>query len=107
MSEPEVNFEGFTGRGCGDHRTVGPHRAWCFDCGEWCSPDMPCKGCEAVAQVQQMPDALRSEFEAWHKELIANPDLEDAVVRAVRAESTDELPPISGSLQDRIREDGQ
>ena len=33
------NFVGFEPRLCGEHRTVGPHRAWCFDCREWCYPD--------------------------------------------------------------------
>lgn len=26
------NFDGHTERECGEHRTVGPHRVWCFDC---------------------------------------------------------------------------
>ena len=33
------NFEGHQPRACGDHRTVGSHRAWCFDCSEWCYPN--------------------------------------------------------------------
>ena len=42
-----ANFEGHQPRECGDHRTVGPHRAWCYDCTEWCYPDIEaaCKGC--------------------------------------------------------------
>jgi hypothetical protein len=40
------NFEGHPHRACGEHRTVGPHRAWCFNCGEWCYPDEPCAHCE-------------------------------------------------------------
>ena len=32
-------FEGWTPRACREHRTVGPHRAWCYDCAEWCYPD--------------------------------------------------------------------
>lgn len=31
--------------GC-DHHTVGSHRAWCLDCGEWCYPSIPCVRCE-------------------------------------------------------------
>jgi hypothetical protein len=44
---PSVAFEGHESRECGEHRTVGPHRAWCFECSEWCYPDaeMGCKGC--------------------------------------------------------------
>jgi hypothetical protein len=43
----ESHFAGWSPRDCGDHRTVGPHRAWCFDCGEWCYPhaEMACGGC--------------------------------------------------------------
>lgn len=46
MAEGEL-FGGHFPRECGEHRTVGPHRAWCHDCGEWCYPDaeMACKGC--------------------------------------------------------------
>lgn len=41
------NFGGHKIRRCGEHRTVGPHRAWCFECNEWCYPDkeMACRGC--------------------------------------------------------------
>jgi hypothetical protein len=43
----EQLFTGHEPRECGEHRTVGPHRAWCFDCSEWCYPseDLACKGC--------------------------------------------------------------
>lgn len=34
---------------CGDHRTVGAHRSWCFTCAEWCYPSMPCTGCAGAA----------------------------------------------------------
>lgn len=44
MTEP--NFEGHQPRECGEHRTVGSHRAWCHDCHEWCYPLSLCKGCE-------------------------------------------------------------
>lgn len=45
------DWEGFPERECGEHRTVGPHRAWCYDCHEWCYPatEQACKGCEIVA----------------------------------------------------------
>lgn len=39
-------FVGFQPRECGEHRTVGDYRAWCFDCGEWCYPNAPCVRCE-------------------------------------------------------------
>jgi hypothetical protein len=43
------NFVGRFPRECGEHRTVGPHRAWCFDCREWCYPLDGCTGCKAAA----------------------------------------------------------
>jgi hypothetical protein len=39
------NFQGHEPRTCGEHRTVGPHRAWCFRCTEWCYPDDGCIRC--------------------------------------------------------------
>jgi len=45
-------FVGWEPRECGEHRTVGDYRAWCFDCSEWCYSaqiDMACKGCEIAA----------------------------------------------------------
>ena len=49
MSATE-HFEGFAGRTCGEHRTVGSHRAWCHDCGMWCYPskELRCPGCAAA-----------------------------------------------------------
>lgn len=43
-------FIGHTQRDCGGHRTVGAHRAWCFDCAEWCSPLVPCVRCERTLE---------------------------------------------------------
>lgn len=47
MSDAAEAFMGHQPRECGEHRTVGPHRAYCLDCCEWCYPDaeMGCKGC--------------------------------------------------------------
>lgn len=44
---PKPNFEGHQPRECGEHRTVGPHRAWCYDCSMWCYPhlEMACHRC--------------------------------------------------------------
>lgn len=46
--DSEGNFEGYQPRGCGEHRTVGSHRAWCFDCSEWCYPGDPCVRCQLI-----------------------------------------------------------
>lgn len=56
MSDAE-NFEGHEPRECGEHRTVGPHRAWCFECQEWCYPrvEAGCKGCRVIyAAIPQL-----------------------------------------------------
>lgn len=39
-------FMGHEPSECGEHRTVGDHRAWCYDDSEWCYPSSPCRGCE-------------------------------------------------------------
>jgi hypothetical protein len=55
VSEPHLDthgsFYGFQSRDCGEHRTVGPHRAWCFDCSEWCYPAAPCARCHGVHEA--------------------------------------------------------
>ncbi len=42
-------FHGHQPRECGEHRTVGSHRAWCFACSEWCYPSSPCVRCEIAS----------------------------------------------------------
>lgn len=46
----EPNFEGH----CPEieHRTAGPHRAWCYDSTEWCYPNNPCAHCERWLREQ-------------------------------------------------------
>lgn len=41
------HFEGHEPRECGEHRTVGSHRAYCYDCHMWCYPriEVACHGC--------------------------------------------------------------
>jgi hypothetical protein len=52
-------FMGYQPRECGEHRTVGAHRAWCYDCSEWCyaGGEDACRGCSApvAAVVQATP----------------------------------------------------
>jgi hypothetical protein len=47
LRDQRGNFEGHQPRDCGEHRTVGDYRAWCFDCSQWCypRPDGACNGC--------------------------------------------------------------
>lgn len=54
---PEGHFIGHDPRVCGEHRTVGNHRAWCLDCQEWCYPSSPCLRCspEVVAMETDAP----------------------------------------------------
>jgi hypothetical protein len=68
VSADEANFEGHAQSECGEHRTVGPHRAWCFACSEWCYPSSPCKGCE-LPQVRSVVDTLRATLQATRDEL--------------------------------------
>lgn len=52
-------FHGFEPRECGDHRTVGSYRAWCYDCTEWCYPAAPCRGCEVRALRDALAEAVK------------------------------------------------
>jgi hypothetical protein len=66
-------FDGYALRDCGEHRTVGSHRAWCFDCSEWCysrSQDMACKGCEvAWLRIKGEPTPIHDSIHLpWDKE---------------------------------------
>ena len=67
MSDPAPNFEGHEGRECGEHRTVGSHRAWCHDCTEWCYPELPCRGCKipqleaALTEANKQLEELRDQ----------------------------------------------
>ena len=55
----EANFHGHWPRECGEHRTVGEHRAWCYDCTEWCYPriEAACNGCELPALRARLAEA--------------------------------------------------
>ncbi len=75
----EPCFQGWTGSDC-EHRTVGSHRAWCYDCAEWCYPvgDAACARCrEAVArgmvagetETQKLDDIRTRWFHADFSEL--------------------------------------
>lgn len=67
MSDEEKHFEGHEGRECGEHRTVGAHRAWCYTCNEWCYPSNGCKGCE-IPRLEAEIDRLRDlGLKAWQE----------------------------------------
>lgn len=46
MTKP--NWEGADG--ASEHRTVGPHRAWCHGDHEWCYPEDRCPCCQEAAE---------------------------------------------------------
>lgn len=64
MTEP--NFEGHDSRYCGEHRTVGPHRAWCYDCSEWCYPHEGCARCREPKHENEIA-RLRCNLEAQNE----------------------------------------
>jgi hypothetical protein len=65
---PPANWEGRQPRRCGEHRTVGAHRAWCHDCNGWCYPHDGglCRGCAndlqgEIGRLRGMVVALEAE----------------------------------------------
>jgi hypothetical protein len=70
-SAPKMEYGGFAGfeaRDCGEHRTVGPHRAWCHDCNEWCYPDAPCVRCHGVSPVLRLLAAVYKHRDGYRAE---------------------------------------
>jgi len=69
IEESRPLWTGVEPRECGEHRTVGSHRAWCFDCSEWCysrTPEMHCRGCE-LPGLRQRLEALEADREGWER----------------------------------------
>lgn len=58
------NFGGFLPNECGEHRTVGSHRAWCYGDSEWCYPKIPCRGCE-ISVLRTENQRLRGSETMW------------------------------------------
>lgn len=65
MSDSTPNFEGHADSECGEHRTVGPHRAWCYNDTEWCYPHAPCRGCE-LPILRAVADAAQAIYHQHH-----------------------------------------
>lgn len=59
------NFHGHSPRDCGEHRTVGSHRAWCHDCREWCYPDEPCVRCVARPDAATLREQIAAAVAPW------------------------------------------
>lgn len=84
----KVNFEGHQPRNCGEHRTVGPHRAWCFDCQEWCYPEIPCERCEKPrreAAVGKLLNAQEAMLQRWAEAALPGQRLSDVQQELWRA----------------------
>ncbi len=62
-------YEGLTGAS-GEHRSTG-ERAWCFECQEWCYPELPCQCC-----ARTTPEALRR----WVQDLLEETGSDDMLV---------------------------
>lgn len=99
------NFEGVAGSSC-EHRTVGPHRAWCHTCGEWRYPSDPCVRCKPFVPVDwparfgAAADAAERAREEWiahtfrdlervFADWSTTPDVVEAIGRALLGETTD------------------
>lgn len=61
------NFLRLADSPCGEHRTVGEHRAWCCSCSEWCYASDGCGGCQPDADVDDLR-ALVAEVERLRSE---------------------------------------
>lgn len=60
--DSKPNFEGHANSECGEHRSVGWYRAWCYNDTEWCYPNAPCRGCE-LPVLRAVVDAARASLD--------------------------------------------
>ena len=82
MDSDAPNWEGLPSSS--EHRTVGPHRAWCFQDSEWCYPDSLCPCCDQVRlperwqglNVGDVLEELRAKVEALPWIVSTGPDEE-------------------------------
>ena len=58
MLRDAQNFVGV--EGAAEHRTVGPHRAWCHQDAEWCYPDDLCDCCHYALGHEKVWKTRRS-----------------------------------------------
>lgn len=82
------NWNGVPGSPC-EHRSVGPRRAWCLTCWEWCyrAPGH-CAGCEDTRQCEDAEDDVvsiaRSVLVRWAQNIHDEIGL-DAIVKEIGA----------------------
>lgn len=81
----EAFFEGHQPRDCGEHRTLGSVRAWCFDCGEYCYPGSPCIRCEAprLRALLAAAEAVVNEWTVRGDHMCGRREM-DALIQAVK-----------------------
>lgn len=78
------NWTGVLGSPC-EHRSVGPGRAWCMTCGEWCyrgPAEVHCRWCEDW--VNDLVSVGRSALVRWAQYARAEVGL-DAIVEEIGA----------------------
>ena len=75
-----------------EHRTVGSHRAWCFNDGEWCYPEseLMCPCCHGVLGHEEM----------WFDPKVGPPE------RAILSDLIAELRGLSGDGETLFLVDG-
>ncbi|HUY46063.1 MAG TPA: hypothetical protein VMV92_10100 [Streptosporangiaceae bacterium] len=99
----EPLWTGWMPRECGEHRTVGPHRAWCFDCSEWCypEPEMACARCripmlEAALNARRTPVNIGEEAEPIEVPLPVHPDEVPEPEPAITEPDPEPVPAVTG-----------
>lgn len=80
VSDSRGNFVAFAKRECGEHRTTG-RRAWCLHCSEWCSPSLPCRGCELPALRRELENTRQALRKAVLAALDAHEDEDEEAQR--------------------------
>jgi len=75
-------FMGFSLADCGEHRTVGAHRAWCYQDTEWCYPSSPCRGCE-LPSLRERITAVEVVLLNWEAGHYSRDELADAIRVAI------------------------
>lgn len=87
LTEDPPLWHGEEHRECGEHRTVGAHRAWCHDDGEWCYPAIPCRGCELPKLRALLKEALGIvAYVSCGRQYVGTAPYPDALARRLNAE---------------------
>lgn len=74
MVDDSTNWYGRPDRECGEHRPLGDHYSYCYDCSEKCSDTGPCARCElpyVVAEVDRLREGAEVLAVGWERESAA------------------------------------